>query len=145
MSEAEESENSSAAAAAPVASKHSTPTASHTPGPWRLHMNIAARVVSGAEGPKHRFVADCRYIGINKTYSEHFQANSDEAKANARLIAAAPDLLERLRETHAACAAAFRIIAMAGLADALEIALREASVADGFGKRANEAIVKASS
>lgn len=72
--------------------------AKHTPGPWRL-----PHFVSEDSG------CDCGYIFANDdrmgaVASVHFHKREcddnppkDEAKANARLIAAAPDLLEALK------------------------------------------------
>ena len=56
----------------------------HTPGPWKLteHDERSARIESRLE-----FIA--RIEGIDW--------GSEECKANARLIAAAPDLLEALK------------------------------------------------
>ena len=62
----------------------------HTPGPWtqpetkrthnRWHVEGGGRLVAAAGGPQ-------------------FAISADEADANARLIAAAPDLLEQLHWT----------------------------------------------
>jgi hypothetical protein len=52
----------------------------HTPGPWRVNDKIA---VVEQDKPLGLFVADCRM--------------TDEGRANARLIAAAPDLLAALK------------------------------------------------
>ena len=54
----------------------------HTPGPWTADNSIA-RVYSGA-----RFVADAM------SGQPKLGAQLDEDRANARLIASAPDLLE---------------------------------------------------
>jgi hypothetical protein len=65
----------------------------HTPGPWQQHDNAPvygeryAATVWGPEGPGHGLIADCRQLG------------ADEDLANAKLIAAAPDLLEAARAT----------------------------------------------
>lgn len=61
----------------------------HTPGPWQQHTNhdwygnSYNAAVWGPKGPGHGIVADCRQSGVPKK----------EQEANARLIAAAPDLL----------------------------------------------------
>lgn len=70
---------------------------SHTPGPWRLHINFPDRIVAGGVGINHRFVADCRCLSGSPVYREHFTPPQEEALANARLIAAAPDLYEALK------------------------------------------------
>jgi hypothetical protein len=62
----------------------------HTPGPWRYDKSHNAH--PGAHrvlGPDGEVLADFGWI-------QRF----DEAKANARLIAAAPELLETLRHLH---------------------------------------------
>ena len=61
-------------------------SAAHTPGPWRVD--------SDPEGIVRGVVADdcmvCAMIGWDVEYE-------DEEKANARLMASAPDLLEALQ------------------------------------------------
>lgn len=56
----------------------------HTPGPWHV---IAHDQVRDADG---QFIASCELPKVN--------FRKGEAEANALLIAAAPDLLETLRE-----------------------------------------------
>jgi len=65
--------------------------AKHTPGPWIIHWNI---------GDFHRIIAandpDMGFIG---RVCDHAPTDGDmeaEAKANAKLIAAAPDILDAL-------------------------------------------------
>ncbi len=61
--------------------------AKHTPGPWRPHHTGATRVIAnvpGHEGETHT---------ICNTWSSPLSPPRTEAAANARLIAAAPDLL----------------------------------------------------
>lgn len=63
--------------------------------------------------------------------------------ANARLVAAAPQLLKCLKETRDVAAACFRLINESTdehLMTDLEIELRRIEIADGFGKRADEAV-----
>lgn len=59
-------------------------TAQHTPGPWHVGFKPGPIVYDDRRG---RQVADCRDVT---------QSASKEAIANARLIAAAPELLEML-------------------------------------------------
>jgi len=61
----------------------------HTPGPWETD-KVAVR--SG--GPNGRQICLCEITVRGRPYDETY----DEAIANARLIAAAPDLLEALKE-----------------------------------------------
>lgn len=80
----------------------------HTPGPWQQFDNGGCTsdtrhcygveysdVVWGPSGPGHGAIADC---------SPHGQPATDETRANARLVAAAPDMLEALK----LCLEAFR-------------------------------------
>jgi hypothetical protein len=57
----------------------------HTPGPWRA---TGRRVVKWSDGGVGIGIADCSFAIPEVT---------DECLANARLIAAAPDLLDALR------------------------------------------------
>jgi len=61
----------------------------HTPGPWTLEKEHLPIVVNGANGYT---VAH----GCGNPASQYWERNS-EAAANARLIAAAPELLAALR------------------------------------------------
>lgn len=60
----------------------------HTPGPWRLHGRY------DNFGPTYSLVAANTLIA--KVYSEAF-GDIEQETANARLIAAAPELLDALR------------------------------------------------
>lgn len=64
-----------------------TATTKHTPGPWKIYQSQATmpRVIVSADGSS---VADA---------NAGFPCAEDEQDANARLIAAAPDLLDALR------------------------------------------------
>ena len=59
----------------------------HTPGPWRR--GAITQTITAQNGK--RLVADCRGNG-----SQH-PATEDECEANARLIAAAPELLDMVK------------------------------------------------
>jgi hypothetical protein len=61
-----------------------------TPGPWRLHSNLTDRICSGPIGPEAIDIADCSAV--------RRPASSGELSANARLIAAAPDLLAACKD-----------------------------------------------
>jgi hypothetical protein len=76
----------------------------HTPGPWRLMDGRASLLVCG-----HRSDAQASYIVIGST-ALHFRAPYPEGRpfsetdyANARLIAAAPDLLAACQRLIAFC------------------------------------------
>lgn len=58
-----------------------------TPGPWALHADNLS--VFGA-GPDRQQVVDCSVSSPNLSWPERY--------ANARLITAAPDMLQALRE-----------------------------------------------
>lgn len=64
----------------------------HTPGPWKSRKRQIRAHVWGQEMP----IATVKLF-INPTHPGVTQADPDTAKANARLIAAAPDLLEACR------------------------------------------------
>jgi hypothetical protein len=62
----------------------------HTPGPWTVNDQVARE--------------DCLYIeaarvGVATVYSDN-TPTVDESRANARLIAAAPDMLAALKREH---------------------------------------------
>lgn len=69
---------------------------SHTPGPWTIHKRSATSVV----GSKGFVVAACGGCSTNAVNPDDLHA---ELTANARLIAAAPDLLEALEELMQLC------------------------------------------
>jgi hypothetical protein len=61
----------------------------HTPGPWEQGV--------GDEGEAQVYGSD-GYRRIILASTENFRIATDESKANARLIAAAPELLDALKE-----------------------------------------------
>lgn len=63
----------------------------HTPGPWYVSKRNPLRVIES--GPRAITLATCSTLGRGVT-AENAQT---EAEANARLIAAAPELCEALR------------------------------------------------
>lgn len=60
--------------------------AKHTPGPWRVFIAKGGHAIIGIGELTGEGVADCGF-GV-------WRGGSEEAMANARLIAAAPELLE---------------------------------------------------
>ena len=61
---------------------------SHTPGPWTVHWGMA----QGGEG---HFIMDSRDLQqFSHIATVTFHDDENDTKANARLIAAAPELLE---------------------------------------------------
>lgn len=66
-------------------------TGKHTPGPWHIEWSMA-------QGGEAHHVCDSRDMGDLSTIATvHFHDDTEgETKANARLIAAAPELLEAL-------------------------------------------------
>ena len=63
-------------------------SAQHTPGPWRVFTTLSGGQIIGIGELTGDGVADCGF-GV-------WRGGSEEALANARLIAAAPDLLHWL-------------------------------------------------
>lgn len=73
----------------------------HTPGPWFVH-DFADPAVSSDPGPEDVTVSCDHPATITvASMGRAMTATLDEARANARLIAAAPDMLEALREAQA--------------------------------------------
>ena len=75
----------------------------HTPGPWRL-----SPLLSGSENDRgfRIFASDGRdgtmwIADVSPVIDNDRGDASEEGKANARLIAAAPDLLEALKDVEA--------------------------------------------
>ena len=67
----------------------------HTPGPWMI---VAAGDIVRAE-PHGKFVAWTRSDPSKETLDGYFATDmAENTKANARLIAAAPELLEALHQ-----------------------------------------------
>lgn len=62
----------------------------HTPGPWKTDINYESQRVLSKDG---FCVADCTFLGKRK----------QEALANARLIAKAPELLEACKSALETC------------------------------------------
>lgn len=68
----------------------------HTPGPWHCVSIGTSHLIAQASDEDFRFA-------IAKVFEQTYhpsgiESNRDEARANARLIAAAPELLAALRE-----------------------------------------------
>lgn len=66
----------------------------HTPGPWTIEPVFIAQITCGPlHFGEYRFPHERTLEGSSKVYPR------EEAEANARLIAAAPELLAALRST----------------------------------------------
>ena len=89
--------------------------AAFTPGPWRVQSDHSVR----SYAPGHWAVADC---------------GGRRREANARLIAAAPDLLEALREAMDSRAADMADAAHPGWYDRARAAIAKASPSPGGDK-----------
>lgn len=65
----------------------------HTPGPWTMHPRFD-------DGAEVRALAPVAWCGVASTHGASGNQSIDaaEARANARLIAAAPDLLAALED-----------------------------------------------
>jgi hypothetical protein len=69
--------------------KNSRASSAHTTGPWMVYVTPGDTLYISS--PKHNIAAICN------------NAKPEELAANARLIAAAPDLLRLARSFHCAC------------------------------------------
>ena len=67
-------------------------SAQHTPGPWEATGNLVRSLMAKELG-SGVMLAECSDRWFVKV-------NSDEAKANARLIAKAPEMLEALKDVY---------------------------------------------
>lgn len=65
----------------------------HTKGEWEQHQHAPFSVWAG-----ERQIAACRFLLDDGQWDPNFPQTSDECVANARLIAAAPDLYEAAKE-----------------------------------------------
>ena len=70
----------------------------HTPGPWIIHKSKFTFAVSSETEPHAGLVAHLYAKGDPSADAVGF-SRPEEAQANARLIAAAPLMLQTLRET----------------------------------------------
>lgn len=64
-----------------------------TPGPWKVRDDRADELLAGAEPSGWVSIEAKEYQTVASAYNRGYETN----KANARLIAAAPDLLEALQ------------------------------------------------
>lgn len=126
-----------------------------TPGPWRAD-ETWSRSVGGPGERRHTFEI---YTHAEILAHRHIATVVDRAEmsANARLIAAAPELLESCKELRDALAAAMRVIVdldrlkRVGVADLLTDSreqrfveeLHAIGIKDGIGVRAEQAIQRA--
>ncbi len=76
-----------------------------TPGPWEIkhsESKDAWNVIGTTLGGKYK-VARCPYVKHDKVFTPDnfnlFQKEREEAEANAKIIAAAPEMLEMLERT----------------------------------------------
>lgn len=95
-------------------------TAQHTPGPWILDAPGSRRIDSGfavkartPEGPGFPTPSATGFYVIAEP-PPHGRDRQAEQEANARLIAAAPDMLATLREAETGIAEAVRILDLMG-------------------------------
>lgn len=103
----------------------------HTPGPW---------TVVGLS----RSICGKSFDGVAREIVSRVRGGSSEAAdANARLIAAAPDLLAACKELREGLAAAMRVAAEGDFTDLFVEAMARAGVTNGIGARAEDAIAKA--
>ena len=74
-----------------MANANETSSPAHTPSPWQVRQNAETPLYVAAKA-RHGFVCVADIWGM-----EEQRDIDDEARANARLIAAAPDLLDMAR------------------------------------------------
>lgn len=112
----------------------------HTPGPWAIARDPAKLHWAFAQinGPQNLSGNDEPLV---VAYVQNMVDSSDEA--NARLIAAAPELLEALRETSLALKAAVAHAFENEVTDTFLEKMRNFGVRDKIGVRADAAIAKA--
>ena len=68
----------------------------HTPGPWRIDVNGSEEWSVDYDGPSSTYMTICgaRPQPVCFAVEPSAYGNDEEVEANARLIAAAPDLLD---------------------------------------------------
>lgn len=66
----------------------------HTPGPWKFDKNEGCKFIKGG---KRGGMQQAQYTVIAHTVG---LANEEKDEANAKLIAAAPDLLDKLQKAY---------------------------------------------
>ena len=67
----------------------------HTPGPWKVNKKVKTSIEQEKAGQGMNIICECQDPDGERT--------TEEDKANARLIAAAPDMLEALKELYKQC------------------------------------------
>ena len=102
-----------------------TDKARHTEGPWHIHESYVY-----GKSMQHDLIAtahDC--CDTNQTAAEHAGAiGFEQCKANARLIAAAPELLEALKAARNVCERLY--VARLGGYDIQDAAINAVTIAD---------------
>lgn len=101
-------------------------TATHTPGPWSL-----VRYKASEDTRYHALLANAADDGRDVTLATIYPVSDDgqpggESAANARLIAAAPDLLATLRSAEAWVDLQGNVPGCRAAADAMLAAIRKA-------------------
>ena len=100
---------------------------SHTPGPWIVTNDVGAHVIRGAD------VAHTTESGLQFTHRNYVASIwGGYHEADARLIAAAPDLLEALQALHARYRKAIGVQHW-GAADAEADLMAQAAIAKATG------------
>lgn len=111
----------------------------HTPGPWDAMLEWRAY---GHAGPPPENEDFGRWAIVEVMEDDPPIAVVD-TEADARLIAAAPDMLEALKEMIEAAKALARVIVVAGLTESLALEFQRCSIKHGFGAKAAAVIAKA--
>jgi hypothetical protein len=100
----------------------------HTPGPWVVSPDSVTTVME--VGPLKRFIAHATDLSVKCSSKEY-----DERDSNARLIAAAPEMLEALKWTLARVERLAPHKAIEGDAALYEIAAARAAIAKATGEQ----------
>jgi hypothetical protein len=80
-----------------------TTNATHTPGPWRVSDHRVTAALFPESRASFLSVEAAGFVAGGGIALVHLKIDTDVSVANARLIAAAPDILQALREVEGDC------------------------------------------
>jgi hypothetical protein len=101
--------------------------AKHTPGPWVVCPELSAFDIK-SESPKARTKLGDTHVIASATFTMNAPISADEFAANARLIAAAPDMADALRAILNVTVQDYSDAAVARIADKARAALAKAGL-----------------
>ena len=117
-----------------------------TPGPWYVQRKYEGSCTIAVMRDFASRMGPAVAVHGPENWIHRGDAGPEMIDANARLIAAAPDLLDACKEFREACAAAVRVLATMcsdAANDAWQQELDRLGISDGFGVRGEAAIAKA--